>query len=180
MLERLGLQCHSPRIPGRGFFPTPATPPTRSHPSAPGKMERKEVGQHRGCVGWADGRDTSAPHQHGCEPVVRMISCPRSYPSRERENSVQGNRILRRPWLVSAGPDESLETGWAGGGEQLRFYFRFLGPETPGAEAFVWREGAVPDLYLLPPFVGRTHSPPPGALSFDGSRGPRGQDHGIR
>lgn len=91
-----------------------------------------------------------------------MISCLWRYPSRERENTVGGDRRLKLPWPVSAGHGGSLETGCAGEAEQPRFCFRFLGSGTPGAEAFVLREGAVP-VSLSPLFVGRTHSPPPGA-----------------
>lgn len=110
-----------------------------------------------------------------------MSSRPWSSPSPERENTVGGDRRLRRPWPVSSGRDASRESrGWVGRqAGQRGFRSRFQVADLPGRKPLFCGRGPSPVLSLPPPFVGRAHSPPPSARVPALLRClPRGRDRG--
>lgn len=92
-----------------------------------------------------------------------MSSRPWSSPSPERENTVGGDRRLRRPWPVSSGRDASRESrGWVGRqGRAAWVLFPFSGGGPPGEEAFVLREGAEPGSFSPAPLCGPSALPAP-------------------
>lgn len=153
----------------------------RRQPHPPTSFLKRDDRKRGGSEAGRAETDTSAPQQHGGRPGVRMSSCPWSSPSPERENTVGGDRRLRRPWPVSSEPDAGRESRgwvrpWAG---QLGFRSRFQVADRPGRKSLFCGRGPSPVLSLPPPFVGRAHSPPPSARVPALLRClPRGRDRG--
>lgn len=122
--------------------------------------ERKSGGSGAEKAGWVERHFRPSPTWRRAGSAHDQLSL--ELPESGGENTVGGDRRLRRRWPVSAGLSGRLETGGAGEAQQRWFSPRVLGSGTPAAEVFVLREGAVPSSLSPTPFVGRTHSPPPG------------------